>query len=456
MNKNERRARQKLSGISQDHIFKYWNELDEQHKSQLVEQIEHIDLPAFRWQQEVLKKGSAADGIIEPLTDLVACGQTEHVDLGRRLLNQGKVGCLIVAGGQGTRLKIEGPKGTYPITPIKKKSLFQLFAEKTIAAGKQAGKMLQLAVMTSPHNHQETIRFFFENGNFGLSSLQLSFFCQGTLPLLDSEGDLFLEDKHIIAEGPDGNGSSLKGFVESGIWDKWKRAGIEYVNFVQIDNPLADPYDANLVGLHSAKNCKATIKCIRRDDPEENVGILVKRKESIEIVEYTEISAQERIARAPDGLLKFLCANISAFCFGIDFIQEAASLTTKMPLHLASKAVCAVDEQGVKSIPAQPNAWKFERFIFDVLPMADSVAAVVYPREQVFAPLKNGQGKDSPKTVQQALQNSDRAVFEAVTGQKAPLTTFELSQDFYYPTPELYKKWKEQALPQADYYEMST
>lgn len=454
MDKNERRARQKLAGVSQEHIFSYWDELNEQQRLALIDQIERLDLTAFRWQQEVLNQGidNAIDEI-EPFSEYANYADQQEIALGKQLIAEGKVGCIIVAGGQGTRLRFNGPKGMYPISLIKNKTLFQILSEKTLAAGKQAGKMLQLAIMTSPQNHEETVKFFEENNNFGLSSLQLSFFCQGTLPLLDVKGNLFLEEKQTISVGADGNGSCLQSFVESGIWSRWESAGIEYVNFILVDNPLGDPFDANLVGNHAKKESCVTIKCVEKLDPKEKVGLVICRNGQVGVMEYSEMPESEKAARLSNGKLKHSCANISLFCFGMQFIQKAAACTTEMALHLAFKAVKAVDSEGIQIIPAEPNAWKFERFIFDVLPFSQQVAALVYPRERCFAPLKNFEGSDSPATARAALQNLDRVVLESLTGLPAPDRPFELSQEFYYPTPDLQSRWKGRTPPDQDYFE---
>lgn len=458
MEKNERRSRQKLAGISQDHIFKFWGELDEAAQKHLVGQVEGLDLEAFRAQQAVLRRGTEPIVAgLEPFTDFFESNTVDSEAIGRELISKGKVGCIIVAGGQGTRLRIDGPKGKYPISIIKQKTLFQLFAEKTLAAGRQSGKMLHLAIMTSPQNREETIKFFADNQNFGLSQLQLHFFCQGSLPLLDTEGDLFLEEKHSISIGPDGNGSCLKAFVESGIWEKWKTNGIEYANFVLIDNPLANPFDATLVGFHVSRGDDVSIKCIKRNDPKEKVGLIVKKDGHADVVEYSEISPDEQTARLTDGSLKHGCANISLFCFNMDFIQSAAASASEMDLHPAFKAVKAIDDEGDVRTPTEPNAWKFERFIFDVLPLANQVSALCYPREDCFAPLKNYEGNDSPSTVRDALFQQDRRVLQRLTGSDAPMRHFELSQDFHYPTAAFVQKWKGHTVPDStNYYDAST
>lgn len=458
MEKNERRARQKLAGINQDHIFTYWSDLNADEKSSLIQQIEELDLPSFAWQQQVLKQhGQEMTSLLEPFENIAFADDPQEGNLGTQLIAQGKVGCLVVAGGQGTRLRFEGPKGMYPVSLIKDKTLFQLIAEKTVAAGRQAGKMLQLAIMTSPQNHEETSQFFIKNNYLGLFPQQISFFSQSSLPLLDLHGNLFLENKEKISSGPDGNGSCLKAFVESGIWEKWKKMGIEYVSFILVDNPLADPFDNNLIGHHVLHQNDITIKSVERIDPKEKVGLVLRKNGKIEVVEYSEIPENEQLAILPNGRLKHRCANISLFCLGMDFIQDAAAHTNEMPLHLAFKAVKVLDENGVEVTPLQPNAWKFERFIFDILPLTDQTTALLYERGDCFAPLKNFDGKDSPETVRMALQAKDKKILETMTGLPAPDKPFELSQEFHYPTKSFKDKWRGKVPPPSEsYYDANT
>ena len=175
------------------------------------------------------------------------------------------------------------------MTAVKHKSLFQLFAEKTIAASKQAGRPLSIAIMTSPQNHDATIDFFNQHHLFGLEPGQLSFFCQGMLPLLDQEGQLFLENAFSLAEGPDGNGGALHHFYHSGIYQQWQAQGIRHINFVPIDNPLADPFDAELLGCQQRCQNEITIKCTLRRDVQEKVGLLARHDGRTIVVEYSEI-----------------------------------------------------------------------------------------------------------------------------------------------------------------------
>jgi UDP-N-acetylglucosamine/UDP-N-acetylgalactosamine diphosphorylase len=443
----------KLRSIEQWHLLTYWESLALEQKNTLISQIRHLDIEAFNKQKALLKAHEFPFcSNIKPLEKYAFVGNAEDKNLGLHLLSQKKCGCLLLAGGQGTRLRHNGPKGMYPVTPIKKKTLFQLFAEKTLAAGNQSGGLLSLAIMTSPLNHDIIVAYFKSNSFFGLNPAQVFFYSQDTLPLLDSNGDLFLEDPFTIAAGPDGNGSALKYFVDKGIWKQWNALGIEYVNVVLIDNPLADPFDAELLGFHVHQQADVCIKSAFRLNEEENVGLIVQQEGHIRVVEYSEISSEERTACLANGTLKYPCANLSLFCMNMEFIKnEAYSNHSQIPLHKALKAAKYVDEHGLSIISSHPMAWKFERFIFDLLPFAHKVKVLVYPREICFAPLKNFQGADSLETVQAALQKFDRIALQKITLSNPPKGPFELSQDFHYPTPQLLKTWKRRPIPDVDY-----
>lgn len=417
----------------------------------LLNQIRTIDFDILYNQQQLIQHHrDLMTTAFAPFLDYSYVGHAENAVLGQKLMAQGAAGSILIAGGQGTRLQFNGPKGMYPISVTKHKTLFQLFAEKTLAAGKQAGRPLPIAIMTSPLNHTETVRYFEENTFFGLSSSQVYFFTQRMLPLLDEKGQLFLESSDHLAMGPDGNGSFLQAFQSSGICAYWREQNIQHVNFVLIDNPLADPFDAELIGFHASRGNDITIKCIERIDPNEKVGTLVKDGNKIKVIEYTELSDTEKYALDTDGSLKHRCANISLFCFSMNFL---ASTHAPLPLHLAHKACPYLDRKGKTHHPSQPNAWKFERFVFDLIPLSERVDALLYPRKACFAPLKNHSGADSPLTVKKALQDADIKQITKITGLPPPNRPFELAQDFHYPTFSLLNKWRGRFLPDHDYIE---
>lgn len=448
MDKNQ--AEEKLKRINEEHLLKYWNNLPFTYQQQLLNQIEQLDIQIFQKQQTMLHHPSSIEQQkIEPYRDAAFSGNHEDFLEGKRLIEKGKTGCILVAGGQGTRLRFDGPKGMFPVTRIKHKSLFQIFAEKVVAASKQANFPLPLAIMTSPINDAITREFFATNGNFGLLKEQLYFFSQKALPFLDIDGHMFLSSPHSIAEGPNGNGYALRYFFESGIWQFWSELGIEYINLVPIDNPLANPYDAELFGYHTRTGAEITLKSILRKEPQEKVGLIVKLEGKPAVIEYTELPMQERSARTTEGGLKHNIANISLFCLSMDFVKHVSD--KPLPLHANFKTAQYIDEQGITERPLEPNAWKFETFIFDYLPFAKQIECLVYPRKECFAPLKNAEGPSSLGSVQEAIQESDLRIVKEFSESEPPNIPFELAQDFYYPTPYLLSVWKDRPFPNIPY-----
>lgn len=330
----------------------------------------------------------------------------------------GNVGCIILSGGQGTRMASPEAKALLPVSVVRKKCLLQLFCEKREAASKKVGFRLPLAIMTSPLNH-EKISSYLQKHHWE----NVDLFSQEMLPFLNDQGNWFFEAPGKIAQGPDGNGYALKLFYRSGLWEKWKKAGIEAVNIVQIDNPLADPYDAELAAYHFEQKADVTIKAAFRESPSEKVGAIGLQNGKVAIVEYSEL----------ENAAPFTVANIGLFCMSMKFIEKIASIT--LPWHLARKN----------------DAWKFETFIFDLLNYADKVKVLVYPREEVYSPLKNASGEKSLQTVQASLLAEERKILEKLSGASLSNRVIELDAAFHYPTPELLQKWKGKQLPEQDY-----
>lgn len=448
---DHQQASEKLKAIHQSHLLHYWDQLAPAEKEHLLSQIEKIDPLVLNKQQNLLRHSSSkTTSVIQPFTNYRISGNPKAIEEGKKIISEGQLGCLILAGGQGSRLRFEGPKGLFPVTVIQQKTLFQLFAEKIQAARMLYQQNIPLAIMTSLDHLKLIHNYFIDHQYFGLEPESVSFFAQSSLPLLDAEGNLFLEEPHKIAEGPDGNGSVFQCFHASGIYKKWQDQGIRYINSVLIDNPLADPVDANLIGYHKLQKATVTAKCVLRENPQEKVGVLVEANHRVHVEEYSELPEQERLAVDATGKLKHRCANLSLFCFNLDFFSEMGRKSNDLPLHLAHKAIRYLTPSGTTT-SSTPNAWKFEKFIFDVLPFAQQVNALLYPRENSFAPLKNFSGNDSISTVQEALQKQDRKIFQEITGTDVSQNTFELSQEFHYPTPKLLAKWKGNPLPPAKY-----
>lgn len=348
---------------------------------------------------------------------------------GQQLISEGKVACLILAGGQGTRLGASQPKALFEITPVRKKTLLQLLCEKTAAASAAYKVPLQIGVMTSPLNHSAIQTYLKENGYFGLAAAQVHLFIQDTAPFLNDEGNWFSDASGQIASGPDGNGHALRKLMETGIGKLWKEQGIESVIVLPIDNPLADPFDAALCGYHALTNQEATLKAIERRDPSEKVGVIVLHDGKICVQEYSEL---------PENFDAPL-AHIGLFCFSLSLIERMENI--ELPWHLARKKY------------ADQMIWKFERFLFDVLAYSERTGILVYPREDVYAPLKNLEGPHSLKTVQEAMAAFDLRLISPLT--QIPTSIFELDPAFYYLTAELLTdlkaQWEGKALPLSDY-----
>lgn len=316
----------------------------------------------------------------------------------------GKVGCIVLAGGQGTRLGVKGPKGAVPVTPISHKSLFEVLSEKVRAVD------LPVAIMTSSANHEETVAFFQKHGNFGLSAL--SFFQQEDLPLLDEDGEWFCEQPGVLACASDGNGHALARFYASGLWGEWKECGIEYVTVVFVDNPLAPIFNADLIGF--CKNKDAVLLAVERLSPTESMGVVAQTPAGIRVIEYTEL---------PSDPSAYRLSSTGMFCVSMPFIERLSRVT--FPLHVAYKEV------------AGRRVGKCERFLFDLLLFTSSSAALVFPREEVYAPLKNRQGDRSVTTVQRSLFDYYRTLYKRLTGKAPVVEHFELSMEFEYASQEV-------------------
>ncbi len=300
--------------------------------------------------------------------------------LGIERLTQGKVGCLILAGGQGSRLGLSVPKALVPITPDGQKTLLELHLEKIDLARVFHQTNIPCAVITSKENHAQIAQFIREKNFDSFTTLVI----QNEAPFLDDLGNWILREDGKLATGPDGNGYALHLLQERGLLNNWKKAGIEEITIVPIDNPLADPVDPVLIGYHAAHLADVTVKVITRQNEEEKVGIMVQKSNRIEVREYSEL---------PANMPKKTClAHIGLFALNLSFAERVSK--EEFPWHLARK----LDPVSQKWI------WKFERFIFDMLVYSHKTNLLLYPREDVYAPLKNATGDKSLATVQAALK----------------------------------------------------
>jgi UDP-N-acetylglucosamine/UDP-N-acetylgalactosamine diphosphorylase len=451
--------RSRLEKAGQVHLLRFYDELDADHRRSLLAQIDELDLDGLPQLVEKYVRNKEAFSLPKDLQPapyyasdgrLVGGGATGSWDRaamrarGEALLRAGQVAAFTVAGGQGTRLGFDGPKGAYIGTAITGKPLFQCLAEWILAARQRYMRPVPWYIMTSPLNHEQTVGFFKNHGYFGLAEGDVMFFSQGVLPSLDmATGRLMLANTWEVATNPDGHGGSLRALYASGAIEDMRRRGVEHISYVQIDNPLARVIDPVFLGLHAAakdSSAEMSSKMVVKTDPAEKVGLFCKGDGKTQVIEYSDMPA-ERVkerdggAGSASGPLRYCAGSIAIHILGVDFVgrlNEGGRLN--LPLHRAEKKVPYIDLDSGKPVqPAAPNAVKLEAFVFDALPLCRSSIVLETQREDEFAPIKNADGNDSPATCRE-IQTRRAARWLEQHGVKIPrddagkpLCTIEIS-----------------------------
>ncbi len=404
----------------QSHLIQWWDELNDQQQTALASQIQTINFEQLQRlsaaeHSEITVESPArkAERATPPGTVIRLQNRDENsahnlqaVQAGNQLLSEGKVGAILVAGGQGTRLGFNHPKGMYPIGPVKQTSLFQMMVEQLLARSRNVGKPICYFIMTSDATHDDTVAYFKENQNFGLQTENLYFFQQGTMPAVDADsGQILLEEKYRIAVSPDGHGGTLAALKNSGLFDIMREKGIEYLYYHQVDNPTAIICDPEFLGYHLHHQAEVSVKVVAKRSADEKMGIVCEVDQKTQIIEYSDLP--ENIAEKTDSENNLLhwAGSTAIHIFNRTFLEKIANDDSLLPFHQANKKVPFLDASGNQTVPETPNAIKFERFIFDVLPVAESVLVYEIDRQREFNPLKNAEGQDSPQTVQAALSH---------------------------------------------------
>lgn len=327
---------------------------------------------------------------------------------GEMLLQSGQVAVVTVAGGQGTRLGFDQPKGMYPIGPVSQRTLFQIFAEQVLARRRRHAAALPWLIMTSDATHAETVAFFNSHDYFGLPTDSVRFFRQGSLPALDAvTGEILLSGPGEIALSPDGHGGIVGALQRTGLLDWLEQTGIEHLYYHQVDNPTAILADPTLLGFHVQAKSQATTCVVCRTSPAERMGVVVELSGRAEIIEYSELTPEQSARVDEHGQWIFWAGNTAIHVFERGFLQHLSSVGSRLPLHRARKNVPFLDAAGQLQRPtdaANPNAIKLEQFIFDALPMAARTLVVEGNREREFNPVKNSTGTDSVETCRTALR----------------------------------------------------
>jgi UDP-N-acetylglucosamine/UDP-N-acetylgalactosamine diphosphorylase len=323
--------------------------------------------------------------------------------LGKELIHQGKVAAFVVAGGQGTRLGFDGPKGDFPISPIKNKTLFQIFAEYIAAASKRYKTDYPWYVMTSPLNRAGTEEIFHTNKYYGLEPENVFIFQQGTMPNFSKDGRILMSDKANLSCSPDGHGGSLKALYKSGAVEDMKKRGVEFISYFQVDNPLINIFDPLFIGLHALDKAEMSSKALIKTGPYEKVGNFCLVDGRLTVIEYSDLPDELAEKRNPDGSLAFRLGSIAIHIISRGFIERLNADGFSLPLHRAVKKIPHIDEDGKPVKPARPNGVKLETFVFDAIPLASKSIILETLREEEFAPTKNATGVDSAVTSRKML-----------------------------------------------------
>ena len=422
--------RAKFEAVGQGHVFQWWDELGERARRRLTRQLEAVDLsrlPEMQAAMDALRTPKARN--LSPASSYALADEMFPFALndaaramapqGEKELRDGRVAVLLVAGGQGTRLGYDGPKGCFPVMPLSGMTLFEVFARKLQRAGREYGKTPPLYVMVGNHNEAATRNFWEDNNWFGLQPEDVKFFAQGEMPALDDSGKLVMAATDALFTGPDGHGGVVQALHAKGMLADMRERGIRTISYLQVDNPQTPVVDEAFIGLHLGEGAEVSLKVVRKEDPAERVGIFCHDDGVPGIVEYSEFSDEQANEREGERL-KYWQGSIAVHLFSVDFLMRLADRNIDLPLHAAHKKVPYIDAEGSEHKPTEPNAWKFERFVFDVIPLANKVTCLEVPRVEQFLPVKTAEGPFSPEGVRQSYQDYFGQAVETVLGTKPP------------------------------------
>jgi UDP-N-acetylglucosamine/UDP-N-acetylgalactosamine diphosphorylase len=402
---------EKFQRAGQGQVFAFFDRCSTEEQKQLLEEAREIDLEEIAHLTKTLLAKGAATGVnLAGLAPAPYEQRPEHGGdaaawakakaAGEAALRAGRVAAFTVAGGQGTRLGYDGPKGTFRVTPIRQKPLFQVFAEKILAAGKRYGRPLHWFIMTSHANHAATESFFREHNFFNLESERVHFFRQGRMPAVDFDGKILLETKCSIALSPDGHGGSLRALARSGSLDLMQREGIDTLSYFQVYNPLVRCIDPAFIGWHLLRESEMTSKMVTKAYAEEKVGHFCLQDGKLVVVEYSDLPMTVQKETDANGQLRYPAGSIAIHVLDREFVRRMAAggEGVALPFHRADKKIPVVDASGAPVKPEKANGVKFEMFVFDALPFARNPVVIETLRQDDFSPVKNAEGVDSPKT----------------------------------------------------------
>ena len=399
-----------LKEHGQEHIFEAYQKLDDTGKEKLAAQIERIDWSIVEMAGH--KELAQERGKLEPLSALevteIEQNKAKYEGPGLDAIRAGKVGAVLLAGGQGTRLGSDGPKGKYNIGLTKEVFIFERLIRNLLDVTDKAGCFVPLYVMTSDKNHEETTAFFEEKQYFGYPKDFVKFFKQEMAPSVDFQGKLYMESADSLSLSPNGNGGWFYSMAVTGVLKDVKARGVEWLNIFAVDNVLQRIADPVFVGATIDSGCVSGAKVVRKADPEEKIGVLCLEDGRPSIVEYYEMTEEIINSREADGELSYNFGVILNYLFRVDQLEEIAN--QKMAVHVVEKKIPYMDEKGELVKPESPNGYKFELLVLDMIHMFPNCLSYEVVRDYEFAPIKNKTGVDSVESARALLQKNGVAL----------------------------------------------
>jgi UDP-N-acetylglucosamine/UDP-N-acetylgalactosamine diphosphorylase len=407
--------RERLDTAGQGHLLAYWAELSEPERAQLLSDLDQIDLElCVRLAKTHVLSRPVLQGFerLEPVEVWPAepdvsrqAFYRQALEAGQEAIASGRVAAFTVAGGQGTRLGFDGPKGAFPLSPVRNASLFQLFAEALHGCGRRYRFRPPWYIMTSPNNHDQTRAFFETNRYFGLSPADVVFFMQGQIPAFFPDGRIALAERYRVALSPDGHGGSFHALKRSGALEDMRDRGVEHISYFQVDNPLAKVLDPLFIGLHILTGSEMSSKAVTKADDFERVGNFCLADGKLVVIEYSDFPQELACARNSDGSRRFNAGNVAIHVVSRQFVERlvAGGAAASLPWHRAEKVIRAVDPAAGSSEPVPTSVVKLERFVFDALPLARNPIVLYTAREEEFSPVKNAVGVDSVETARRDM-----------------------------------------------------
>ncbi|MCM1121674.1 MAG: UDPGP type 1 family protein [Eubacterium sp.] len=399
-------AYDKLEKYGQLHVLKYYDELSGYEKEALIEQVANTDFEVLSQCQK--KEELNPRGVITPIEVMqlskIEEKREEYTKIGFEAIKAGKVGAVLLAGGMGTRLGSDAPKGVYNIGLTKEVFIFQRLIENLMDVVRQAGVWIPLYVMTSDKNHEVTTSFFKEKNYFGYHPDYVTFFMQDMAPASDYDGKVYMEEKWKMSTSPNGNGGWFLSMIKWGVVDKIKEAGVEWLNVFAVDNVLQRIADPCFVGATIATNSAVGAKVVRKNAPDEKVGAMCLEDGRPSIVEYYEMTEELMSATDEQGEPAYNFGVILNYLFREKGLEEIVA--RKLPLHIVEKKIPYLDENGMLVKPENPNGYKFEQLVLDMIHELDSCLPYEVVREREFAPIKNKTGIDSVESARKLCREN--------------------------------------------------